>query len=264
MANRDVLYEKEGNLAIITLNRPERLNSFAMGTMERMVDAVEDAGRDTKVRAIIVTGAGDRGFCTGADVNMLAANIEAGQRRYTAEHVARRDFALHIYDVEKPTFAAVNGAAVGAGFGLSLAFDFRIASEKARFSSMFVRRGVAPHAGVSWHLPRIVGYSKALELMLTGDLIDAQEALRIGLVSKVVPPEKLMEATKEMATRIVEGPVITQTLIKRQLRRSVLTNNLEIQIDFENYQHDLTLRTDEHKEGVRAFLEKREPQFKGG
>lgn len=268
MADKDLLYEKEGKLAIITLNRPDKMNAFTEDMTIGIEDAVEDAGRDPQVGAIILTAVGDRAFSVGADMSHMGGEHEQRAGRYTVEGwvrqgMGKRHPVLFLYDVEKPTFAAVNGVALGPALGLALSCDFRIASDKARFGTIYALRGLVNDYTVSWHLPRIVGVPKALELMLSGEIIDAQEAERIGLVTKVVPHEKLMETTKEMAGKLAKGPPIALALIKRELRHSLRVDHPATQLDYESYCQSWTNQTEDRREGISAFREKREPQFKG-
>lgn len=265
MADKELLYEKEGNLAIITINRPERMNAFTTEMRGEIVDVLEDAGQDDKVRAIILTGTGDRAFCSGVEVGGGTGGREAEGigKRIMEGGKQMRQFQLCIYNTDKPTFAAINGVAVGPGMVMALNCDFRIASDKARLSTIFVRRGFAGEFGISWLLPRMVGAFKARELLLTGDMLDAQESLRIGLVTQVVPHEKLMEVTRAMAEKLAKGPPLTQALIKRNIRRGIATSSLEAHLDYENYSMSQVQQTEDLREGLRSFQERREPQFKG-
>ncbi|MBI4297667.1 MAG: enoyl-CoA hydratase/isomerase family protein [Chloroflexi bacterium] len=268
MADKELVYEKEGNLAIITLNRPQMMNAWTNEMFSEMNDAFEDAARDAKVGAVILTGAGDRAFSSGADVRAMAASGTVEGRRGPPPSSEGRPSgqllnSILLFNFPKPTFAAVNGIAAGGGLCLAVKCDFRIASDKARFVSSYVSRGLVNGDGSSWFLIRVLGESKAMALMLTGDIIDAQEALRIGLVNKVVPHEKLMEATKEMAGKIAKGPPIAQSLIKREVHRAALSmQSLEMQHEFESYCQSQG-SPEERKEGFGSFLERREPHFPG-
>jgi len=170
--------------------------------------------------------------------------------------------ALDIADLDKPLIGAINGAAVGAGLSLSLLCDIRLASEKARFGAVWLSVGLVPDVGATYYLPRIVGREKSMELMLSREVIDAREALKIGLVSRVVAPDQLMKDAMELATKIASGPAVAIELTKRSLQRS-LTNDLEAQLDYETYAQNICRQTEDHKEGIRAFEEKRKPVFTG-
>lgn len=259
----ELVFEKEGNIAILRLNRPEKLNALNLAIRQGILESVEKVRADDDIRVVIITGTG-RGFCSGADVTRQAARI-AGE----VTEVSRRDIlaplgkhSVVIASLEKPTIAAVNGVAAGAGLSLALVCDVRIAAEDARFTAAWVKRGLIPDWGGTYLMPHLLGMSKALELMYTGDIIGAREAERIGLVSKVVPGEELMDAAKEMASRIAKGPPIAMELIKRGAYKA-LYDRLEAQIEFETYAQNICYVTEDHREGVRSFLEKREPEFKG-
>ena len=163
----------------------------------------------------------------------------------------------------KPVIAAVNGVAVGAGLALALACDIRIASENARFSAIFVRRGLVADCGTTFLLPRVVGVAKALEMMWTGDIIDAAEAARVGLVSQVVPADDLMKVSKEFAARLARGPSVSIELMKRLTYEGAKTDSLQSQMAHENFAQNVCSQTEDVKEGARSFLEKREPRFQG-
>ena len=259
-----IIYEKKDGIATITLNRPERLNAIGATMTEDLEHALDEANSDEEVRALIITGAG-KGFCSGADLTSLTS---------TADQIARglvdrspsaggiRSYTLQIQNSEKPTIAAVNGAAVGAGLSIALACDIRIASDKARFSQIFIKRGLVPDNGSSYFLPRVVGMAKACEIVFTGDFLDAEQARDYGLVSRVVPHDELMSEARGLATRIAAGPPIAMKLAKRALYRGA-TTDLASALEFEGYMQGICFNTEDFKEGVAAFLEKREPEFKG-
>ena len=263
MAYEDLILEKEGNIAIITLNRPDRLNAISPAMRDGFPKALEEVRQDDDIRVMILTGAG-RGFCSGADVSgqaaRLAGEAAAKSRRETLEVVGH--IGMLIRELEKPTIAAVNGVAAGAGFSYAMACDIRFASDRARFISVFVRRGLVPDSGLTYFLPRLVGTSKACEIMFTGNPIDAEEALRIGLVSKVVPHDDLMNVAREFASVIAKGPPISLELTKKAIYRGI-ERDLRTQMDFESYAQTVCRGTEDHREGVRSFMEKREPIFKG-
>jgi len=260
----DAIFEKEEGIATLTLNLPERLNALSVGIREALIRAVEDVATDEDTRVLVITGAG-RAFCSGADVRGLA-----GQTEIRSGETGRRGImgplslpVLRIVRLEKPVIAAVNGVAAGAGFGLAMACDIRIASENARFISAFVRRGLPVEWGLSHFLPRAVGLAKALEIMWTGEAIDAREAERIGLVTKVVPPDDLVKEAMALAAKLAKGPPIAIELIKRAVYAGLESNNLAAQLGYETYAAGVCVRTQDFGEGVKAFLEKREAVFKG-
>jgi len=262
MTYGDMILEKEDGIAILTLNRPEKLNAISMEMREGFAKVVEEVCNDDEIKVLIITGAG-RGFCSGADVGGQMARVSEEvkiPRSFLLEPLGA--FLLPIRNLGKPTIAAVNGIAAGIGLSLALLCDIIIASDQARFSAIWVKRALIPDGGATYLLPRIVGTGKALELMFTGDIIDAKEAERLGLVNRVVPHQDLMKEAKELAGKIAKGPPITLELTKRAVYKS-LQNDLERQLDFETYAQNICLGTDDHKEGVKAFLEKRDPVFRG-
>jgi 2-(1,2-epoxy-1,2-dihydrophenyl)acetyl-CoA isomerase len=253
--------EKEGAIATLVLNRPERLNALLPTLVLSFPRAIEDVRKDDAIRVLIMTGAG-RAFCAGGDVGTKGKDKTYQELSQRWSRFLIGPVAISLRNFEKPTIAAINGAAVGAGVSLFLACDITIASENAKFGLAFVKVGLVPDAGATYFLPRKVGISKAIELMCTGDIINAEEAEQIGLVSRVVPQDKLMEEVRELAEKLAKGPPIAIGLIKRAAYKS-LDNNLEQQIDFEDYAQSLCFKTEDHKEGARSFMEKREAVFKG-
>ncbi|MDY6907567.1 MAG: enoyl-CoA hydratase [Chloroflexota bacterium] len=262
MTYEDMLFEKENGYAILTLNRPDKLNAISMGMREGLAKVAEEVRDDDDIKALVITGAG-RAFCSGADVSGQAARLSGEvqiPRWFLLEPLG--SWLLPIRDLAKPTIAAVNGTAAGIGWTLALICDMILASDQARFSAIWVKRALVPDGGASHLIPRMVGTAKALELMLTGDFVDAKEAERLGLVNRVVPHDELMAAAKELAGKIAKGPPITIELTKRAVYRGMV-NDLERQLDFETYAQNICRGTEDHKEGVTAFLQKRDPQFRG-
>ncbi len=266
MAFETIILTKKKGIATITLNRPERLNAAIPTMFEDLNKAVDDIVNDEEIRVLILTGAG-RGFCAGADRGgqaERAAMREAGKMTVKGRHeqVAPMNTCTTIHNMEKPTICAVNGAAVGIGLSLALSCDIRIASENARFGALWGRRGLMADGGGTYYLARLIGPPRALELLYTDDIIDAREAERIGLVSRVVPHEKLMPTVQELAGKIAKGPSVALELNKRAVYKA-LDNTLESVLDFEHWGQNVCYATEDHKEAIQAAIEKRDPVFKG-
>ncbi|MBI2856729.1 MAG: enoyl-CoA hydratase [Chloroflexi bacterium] len=254
----EIVLERDGSVAILRLNRPEKLNALTMANRAEIQHMIDRVRSDDEIRTLIITGTG-RGFCAGADMGAADSGAVVS-RRDILEPVGRTPVV--IAGLEKPTIAAVNGVAVGAGLSIALACDIRIAAENARFGAMWVKRGLMPDGGTTYYLPYLLGMSRALELMYTGDMVEAREAERIGLVSRVVPLDQLMETARGLAHKIAKGPPIAIELIKRAAYKA-LYERLEAQMEFETYGVRVCEATQDHKEGIRSFVEKREPDFKG-
>jgi len=260
MAYEDLLLEKrDDGVAVLTLNVPEKLNAITRAMSMNLPLATAELARDDDVRVVVVTGAG-RGFCSGADVSMMAGRGASGE-------IPPRQQRLMVtgephYDVfprlEKPVIAAINGACVGGGLSLALSCDIRLASEKARFGVAQVARALVPDFGLTYYLPVAVGLSNALQLMFTAELIDAAEALRLGLVSRVVPPDELMPAALELAERIAAQPPVSVELSKRMVYRRI-RGEVDRAVEIETYANRVARSTEDHAAAVRAFLEKRPP-----
>ena len=263
MTYKCLLYEVKDGIATLTLNRPERLNALGDTLREDLQDAVTRAAEDAEVRVLIVTGAG-KGFCSGGDVKAMNERRESRAERPLTEKVApgRDQTVLALRNAPKPVIAAVNGAAAGAGMNLALCCDIRLASTAAKFAQAFVRRGLHPDWGGTYFLPRVVGAAKACELIFTGEVIDAQEALRLGIVSALYPPEELMPAALALARKIADGPPVAIRLAKRAIYHS-LECDLRQALEFETYAQNICYETEDAAEGIRAFVEKRPPSFKG-
>lgn len=255
-----LILSKGNGIASITLNRPEVLNALNTKLSEEMRIAIEEVGSDNTVRVLVITGAG-RGFCAGGDLKELPltpGNPAASQKALAEWH----KILLSIRRLDKPVIAAVNGVAMGGGMDLALMCDIRIASENARFGEAYVRIGGIPDSGGTYLLPRLIGTARACELLLTGDVIDSREAERIGLVNKVVPAEQLESATRELAARLAGGPPISMGLIKRAIYLSE-TQNLESALHTAALMTSLNMETQDAKEGVVAFIEKRPSVYQG-
>ncbi|HEX6030188.1 MAG TPA: enoyl-CoA hydratase-related protein [Tepidiformaceae bacterium] len=264
MAYKDIVYEVADGIARLTLNKPNRLNALSWGSWAEIEDAIESANADDAARVVIITGEG-RGFSAGTDLVGQGEEADWHPRPYQGREAQYRSRYLGtatVYNCIKPTIAAVNGVAVGAGFSLALACDIRIASEAARFSAIFVKRAIVADTGCTWFLPRIVGQERALEMMYTGRMVGAEEAARIGLVSEAVSQDRFAERVTELAGEIAHGPSLAVELNKR-LAREAWRRTLEEQIELEEYLQAITHRSDDAKEGRASFLEKRDPVFRG-
>ena len=258
-----VLYSVENSICTITLNRPEVFNAFNDALTTELHDALKAAERDPGVRVVIITGAG-KAFCSGQDLADLKTRYVPGSTPHLGEYLKRRYNPLirRICTMEKPVIAAVNGVAAGAGCSLALACDIRIASQEASFIEVFINVGLIPDSGSSFHLPRVVGLGKAMEMCLTGQKIAADDAERLGIVNSVSSAETLVDDARTLAKKIASMPARGIALTKRLLRQS-LTNDLDGQLEAERFAQETAGQTEDHFEGVMAFLEKRKPAFKG-
>lgn len=263
----DILFEKKDHIATITLNIPEKLNPVTFKTLYEVIQAVQDAEADDDIRCLILTGAG-RGFSSGADLSLPESAEKykelLGLRRMVEYPGSTLSLTIEtIGTCRKPTIAAVNGVAVGAGFAMLLACDLRVAAEKARFSSIFTKRAMVVHAGMSYYLPRIVGTPKALEMLWTDQFVSAEEAKEIGLVSQVFPQDEMMEKTLELAGEIAAGPTITLELDKKLIHDGVTSADLRQAMQHEAWAGTIAGATEDSKEGMKSFMERRDPVFQG-
>jgi len=253
-----IIYEKADGLATLTLNRPQSLNAFVPQMNQEVLHALKDGERDQEVRCLVITGAG-RAFCAGQDLKGRTPEQKGSLGASLREKY--NPMIRQIRQMEKIVIAAVNGVAAGAGCNFALACDLRVASDEAKFIQSFVRVGLAPDSGGSFILPRLVGLSKAMELLLLGDSLDAHEALRIGLVARVFPGADFVRSAKEIGERVAKAPRGIG-LIKRAVNHANLPN-LESDLEYEAYLQEIAGRSSDYDEGVRAFLEKRTPVFTG-
>jgi len=250
-------------ITTITLSRPDKLNAFFGSMREELLDALREAEHDPNCRVVILTGAG-RAFCSGGDVEFMAGlqrdgNVTAFRRLLDAG----RDVVVFIASMVKPVIGAINGIAAGAGCNLALACDYRIASDSAKLGETFVRIGLHPDWGGTWLLPRLVGRSRAFELLTSGRIIDAQEALAIGMVDRVVPAAELMKEVDTFARALAAAPPIAITGIKCSLAASE-RNELRAQLELEAEHQTRAFKSRDAAEGMKALFEKRKPEFSGG
>jgi enoyl-CoA hydratase/carnithine racemase len=265
----ETTYEKgDDGVAVLTLNRPEKMNAFTRQMIDEWSWAIEDAKLDDNVRAMIVTGAG-RAFCAGMDVQQEVRGEGVLQTEHAAPADQRNTLRYNVHRVpralmtfDKPYIAAVNGAAVGAGMDMASMADIRFAAEGARFGMAYVRMGLIPGDGGCYYLPRIVGVAQALEIIWTGEIFDAQQALALGYVSRVYPPDQLMSETRAFARKLAEGPAVALQLAKRLVYRSMQVPE-DVALDMAQHAMVIAQSTEDAKEGPRAFVEKRQPQFVG-
>ena len=263
MAYQQIAVTRAGAVARITLNRPDKLNALTQVMSDELLDAFTSIHGDDGVRAVLLTGAG-RGFCAGQDLTEFEASYRAGERPDIEEHLRRTFHRLIpvVVDTPQPVVAAVNGVAAGAGVSLAAACDIRVASEDARFTQAFVKIGLVPDSGGTWLLPRVIGYARALEMSLTGDMVDAREALDMGLVGRVFPTDSFGREAGALADRLAAMPTKALAATKRLFRGS-MASDLESALVAEGKAQSEMGRTDDHLEGVMAFADKREPRFEG-
>jgi enoyl-CoA hydratase/carnithine racemase len=268
---KDIVYEKSERVATVTYNRPEKMNAWTTRMFDELRSALADADTDPNVGAIIITGAG-RAYCSGADMSGLSRAAQGTERigglgrpapgteNLDPNYRGRFSWMLSI---KKPIIGAINGPAVGMGFANTLYCDIRIASDRARMGLIFVRRGLAIEFGSSWMLPRIVGIANAIDLAVTGRLVDAQEALRMGLVSRVVAQEELMPAVRQLAIEIAtQCSPLGVAHAKRHVYNHLFTD-LATALRDEDESVGVMAESEDFKEGIAAFLEKRAPRFPG-
>lgn len=257
-----VLYKLENEVAWITLNRPEQRNAVNAELREELIALLTAARTDLAVRAVVLTGSG-KGFCTGADLSgpRPQGPTGPGAGRELMKSSSQR-LIRALWELEKPVVAAVNGVAAGLGAHLAFASDFVVAAADARFIEVFVRRGIAVDAAGAFLLPRLIGLQKAKQLVFFGDDLSAADALAIGLVSKVVPGDQLEAAAREWAERLAKGPTFAIGLSKRLLNRS-LESSFETALEEEALAQMLVTQSEDTREGMLSFMERRPPQFKG-
>ena len=267
MAFEDVKLDSRGETSWITIARPEAMNAVRPKTYAELATAFEQADADRATRFIVLAGAG-RGFCAGDDFNeiFLSEKNHPSRRsdgtlaRYRSKLGAATPIVSSILNCTKPTIAAINGPAVGMGMDLALLCDMRIASDKAKLGSYFVRRGVVGSIGGTYLLPRIIGLSRAMELLLSGELLGADDALRLGIVSRVVPHDSLEAAVGELVEKLSWGAPLAQRAIKRTVQKGLALHWDELE-EYGRMLSDELWRTEDHREGVASHVEKRKPKF---
>jgi E-phenylitaconyl-CoA hydratase len=256
-----ILFSVHEGIATVTIDRPQTMNAVTPEMRTALQQTWERVRTDPHIRVVIVTGAGDRAFCTGGDLKSPLARSTSFAEQVFGEPNAREMHA-GLERCDAPVIAAINGYAIAGGLQLALACDIRICSERARFSFAEVRIGTLPGSGGTQRLPRLVGQSNAMLMMLTGDVVDAPEALRMGLVSRVVPQEALMDEARAIARRIAGNAPLAVRAIKRLVNRSA-DMPLSAGLEAERYAFGLLDQTADRAEGRRAFVEKRRPHFEG-
>lgn len=254
----------DDGVGTITLNRPESRNAFTFEMVHEWARLLRDAKRDDAVRVIVLTGAGEKAFCSGVDLSSISnANPDLTPlQRKSQLHDEIHQVAHALADLDKPVIASINGVAVGAGLDMALMCDMRIMSTSARVSEGYVKVGLTPGDGGAYYLPRIVGMAKALELLLTGDFIDADEAYRIGLVNRLAAPEDLFDETMRLARTIAGHPPVTVRLIKRATYQSADTD-LRTALDLISSHFAVVAATEDAAEALTAMKDKRAPRFTG-
>lgn len=262
-----IIHETDEAMAIITLNRPDKLNALDPKMLQEMVKAINDARDHDEVKVLIITGAG-RAFCSGMDLTAPVRGTDPKQSGITRPtrlepFVSFGRLVKCLHNFHKPAIAAINGFAVGAGLSVACLCDMRIASENASLGAIFVKRGLVADTGLTYLLPRMLGTEKALEIMWTGDMINAREAERISLVGKVVPHGDLMATAKALASRIAAGPSTAVELMKRMVYEGMEANSFPLQLAYEAWAQEMCYRTDDYDEGIKAFQERRSPTFMG-
>ena len=270
-----ILFKEKDGIATITLNRPQVRNAINDRMSEEIASAIAAVSGDDRIKVLVITGT-EPAFCAGADFRFgdvrdqqlsveSAEDLQAVHGEVARGHLLPKlqsGMVLALQRLDKPTIAMVNGDAVGAGFDLCLACDLRVGSPNARFMVAYTRMAVVPDGGGTWLLPRAVGVSKALELIFTGDFCGAEEAHRIGILNKLVPSEELEQATMKLASDIAKGPPIAQRLSKLLVYKGLETD-FETALQFLSAAVSITIHSEDHREAIRAFAEKRAPVFKG-
>ena len=265
MTTEHLIAERHDGVLNLTLNQPDKLNALSDQMLAGLLEELGRAAHDTEVRCVVLTGAG-RGFCAGGDISRMRDRNEGAAPQTVDQRMAglRRseEVSLLLHELPKPTIAAINGPAAGAGLSIALACDLRIAADSARLITAFARVGFSGDFGGTWSMTRLVGPARAKEFYFLADPIDANQALALGLVNRVVPAASLMAEAGALAKRIAAGPAVAYGYMKANIN-AALTSDLRTLLDREAVGQTLTGLTEDHKEAVKAFLEKRPPTFKG-
>jgi len=254
-----IITDRSGAIATITLNRPEARNALDLTMRREMLGVLDEIEADPTARVVILTGAGGH-FCSGGDVKTMKKSHTAAEGRGRVELLNK--MVLRLVNFPLPTIAMVDGYAVGAGSNLALCCDLIVASDRAKFGEVFCKIGLAVDGGGTWLLPRLVGLARAKELAFTGDVIDAAEAARIGLVNRVVDAAALETTTRALAEKIAAGPPLALRLDKQMLNRAA-AGDLASALELEAFSQGLAIASEDHREGVAAFFDKRPPKFSG-
>lgn len=258
-----LLFDLRDGIAVLTMNRPERLNALSQAMIDTAIATLERCATDPAVGCIVLTGAG-RGFCAGGDVKAMGGSaLQAMSLEQQVDRQRRiHRFAALLHDSPKVSIAAINGPCAGAGFGLALACDLRLAADSATFTTAFAKVGFAGDFGITWPLARTLGEAKAKELLLLSDVFGAAEAQALGLLNRVLPAAELIPAALQLAARIASGPRVAYRYMKENVHAAATESYPQL-LDREGFTQRRTAGTDDHREGVAAFVEKRAPKFSG-
>lgn len=258
----DLLVDVRDGVAVLTMNRPDRLNALSPTMIDTAIATLERCAVDPAIGCVVLTGAG-RGFCAGGDVTAMSS----GPSDLPLEQQVDRQRTIHrfaglLHAMPKVSIAAINGACAGAGFGLALACDLRLAADNAKFTTAFAKVGFSGDFGITWPLVRTLGEARAKELLLLSDVLTAQQAFELGLLNRVLPAGELMEASLQLAKRIAQGPLTAYRYMKENVH-AASTETYQALLDREGFTQRRTGATADHREGVAAFMEKRAPKFSG-